>query len=137
MKIRVNAILTTLVGGQPVTTDSSEAAMSKLLDENMLLNANLPQATGKNLSKKELYDKNVQVKSDRIYELLPKLREEMGEEIEVAKASLNRIMAKGKGITKEYLRVCEILIGDAESILLDPKSKSRFVQLNFNNEIVM
>ena len=134
MKVSVNAILTTLVGGCPVTTDASKKATDKLFEENRVLNANLPYFEAKGMTREELYQENVRRKSERIYAMLPALRE-MQEEIAVAKESLSRILEKGNGIDKQYTRICEILITDAEELVLTPKKNAKVVDMKFENEI--
>ena len=133
MKVSVNAILTTLVGGCPVTTDSSEKALEKLWEENRRLNANLPVLVNDTLKREELISENVRVKSERIYEMLPVLQE-MKEEIDVAKVSLSRILQR-KGMGKAYYRTCQMLIDDAEELLVSPKAKTKAVNMPFENEI--
>ena len=66
--------------------------------------------------------------------MLPALRE-MQEEIAVAKESLSRILEKGNGIDKQYTRICEILITDAEELVLTPKKNAKVVDMKFENEI--
>ena len=136
MKVSVNAILTTLVGGCPVTTDPSVKATEKLYEENRVLNANLPYFEAKGMTREELLRENLRVKSDRIYKMLPVL-EEMKEEIDVARASLTRILEKGKGIDKQYTRICEILITDAEELVLSPKQRAKTVDMKFKDEVSM
>lgn len=135
MKVSVNAILTTLVGGNPVTTDGSEKAVEKLFEENKRLNANLPVLVDKTKTREELIEANIKLKSERIYEMLPALKE-MEEELAVARQSLSRIMEK-RGMNKAYFRTCEMIIADAEELVVSPKSKTKTVNMKFEDEIVM
>lgn len=136
MKVSVNAILTTLVGGCPVTTNTSKKATEKLFEENRALNINLPCFEAKGMTREELQRQNLRVKSDKIYQMVPAL-EEMREEIDVARASLLRILEKGNGMDKRYTRICEILIADAEELVLSPKDRSKTVDMTFEHEISM
>lgn len=137
MKVSVNAILTTIMGGNPVTTDTSKKAMEKLLDENTSLNYNLPQVVAKDYSKEQLIEMNVRAKTEKIYELLPELEKQMGEELVVAKASLEKELGKGQGMNKQYIRICEMIIADAENALGLDNKKSKLVDLKIDNEFSM
>ena len=134
MKVSVNAILTTLTGGCPVTTDTSDKTMSKLLEENTMLNASLPQFVSSTASKEEILEENINLKTEKLFELMPALKEAMEEEIMVARVALSNILIKKKGIDKQYLRICEMLIADAKDALLNPKTKSQLVDLKFERE---
>lgn len=137
MKVSVNAILTTIMGGNPVTTDTSKKAMEKLLDENTALNYNLPQVVAKEYSKSELIKMNVEAKTSKLYELLPQLKDQMGEELAVAKVALEEALNKGQGINKQYLRICEMIVADAEVALGLEGKKSKLVDLKIDNELAM
>lgn len=137
MKVSVNAILTTIMGGNPVTTDTSQKSMEKLLNENTSLNYNLPQVVAKDCSREELIAMNVRAKTEKIYELLPALESQMGEELAVAKASLEKELGKGQGMNKQYIRICEMIIADAESVLGLEGKKSKLVDLKIDNELEM
>ena len=135
MKVSVNAILTTLVGGNPVTVDGSDKAIQKLFEENKRLNANLPVVVDKTKSREELFEENIRAKSERIYQMLPALQE-MEEELNVARASLTRILQK-RGMGKAYFRTCQMILDDAEELLISPKAKTKVVNMKFEDEIVM
>ena len=131
MKVSVNAILTTLVGGCPVTTDASDKAVEKLLNENRALNMNLPYAEITGASKEEIYKENLRIKREKLYTLVPQFKE-MEDEINVAGVSLANMLKKGE-MSKRYLNTCEILIGDAKELVLGPNKK--LVTINFENEV--
>lgn len=137
MKVSVNAILTTIMGGNPVTTDTSQKSMEKLLDENTALNYNLPQVVAKGYSKEELIAMNVREKTGKLYDLLPELQSQMGEELAVAKASLEKELSKGQGMSRQYVRICEMIIADAENVLGLENKKSKLVDLKIDNELAM
>ena len=132
MKFSINSVLTTLVGGYPVTTDTTKRAMERLLDENMVLNANLPFVSSRELTKEELVEANVEVKREKIYELCPVLKEEMGEEVKAYGAALASLAKSGKTLSPEYQDICKLALTRARQVV-----RSRTVSLDFEREVSM
>ena len=129
MKVDIKVLLTTLTGGCPVVLKNDEKELEKLYRENAKLNLNLPLYEEKGLTKEELRAKNIEVKSEAIFEQVPELVDMKGT-IDVAGAALYELISNGKSGSKEYLSICNIVETRAKALV-----GKDHVNLKFQNEI--
>lgn len=130
MKTTIEAILTTMVGGRPVTREASARAIEKLKIKNRELNANLPLVEGKDSTREELREMNRRAKSDKLIQMVPALA---GLDLEIGYATkkLQALLDENDGqITETYLRTCGFVLDMAEE-----KLGKKVITLNFENEV--
>lgn len=126
MKVTVSAILTTLVGGNPVLKKYSSRAVKKLLKQNSALNARLPFVINEGQSEEELVELNRRAKKLAIFEMCPEL-EEIEPEIEIACLRLNNEMKKCDGkLTGAYKLTAKYILDLAVNFLGDDVTKLYF-----------
>lgn len=115
MKTTISVILTTLVGGMPVSKDYSKRTLNKLLVKNRELNSNLPFVSEAYETEEELVEANRLAKKQAILESCPRLKE-IEYDIDYASARLSDELKISDGkISEDYKLVAKYILALAES----------------------
>ena len=110
VKTNLNAILTTMAGGVPITEETSDRALNKLLEQNRELNAHLPYFESGDMTRAEVLEQNRLIKSEALLEKLPELKSMMADIVFEGK-ELDAILKKEGKITDDYvLRAKKLLL---------------------------